>query len=513
MLLAASYDAGMNAGSASNRGLVIVAVIASVRVLFHLLTNGAYGFHRDELVLVDDARFLDWGYVAYPPVAPFFARVSMELFGVSTTAIRSVGAISQALVMIVTALIARRLGGMTTAQVIAGVAIGIAPISMAMTSLYQYITLDALWWSLALLGVVLRVADEEPRWWLLIGTAFGLGMMTKYTMAYLVVAVVVVTLATRLRSDLRSRWLWIGALLSFLIWLPNLAWQVSHELVSLEFLQAIHARDVAWGRTDGFLVQQFFVTTSIVTVPLWLGGLWWLIGSVEGKKFRAIGSIFLIVVGLMVLSRARFYYLYPAFVVLMAAGGRWLEELVERLTARRRVQAVSALIVVAAAGAGLSGALLLPLAPIGSLVWAVTAEVHDNFTEQIGWKELVETVDEVWDGFSESERAAGAIYASNYGEAGAINLYGPARGLPRVVSGVNTYWYRGHPSGRSDPVIVLGARKETVGRFFESCEAVAEISNVYGIENEESREPNDVLVCRGMIRDWGTIWPLLRSFG
>ena len=57
--------------------------------LVHLLTNNRYGFHRDELQFLSDARHLDWGFVAYPPLIPFLVeRTSLEIFGLSMVGLR-----------------------------------------------------------------------------------------------------------------------------------------------------------------------------------------------------------------------------------------------------------------------------------------------------------------------------------------------------------------------------------------------------------------------------------------
>ena len=493
--------------------LAILVAIAAARFVFHLLTNGAYGWHRDELAVLDDARHLAWGYVAYPPVTPFIARIGLELFGPSLTGLRLFGALAQSVIMVLTGLMARDLGARRSFQVIAALAAAIAPMSFIMTSLFQYVTFDALWWVVVAWSIVRTVTTDDPRWWVLTGTAIGLGMMTKYTMAFWVLGVVAGVFFTPLRRHLRSGWLWAGVAVSLLIVLPNFLWQLRHDFISLEFLGTIHARDVAIGRTDGFVSQQFYVATSLVTVPLWLAGLWYVFVDREGKRYRVLGWMYLVVLLLMIASQSRFYYLTPAYPMLLAAGAipfqRWVSQL--RPGRVRVVHVTTALLL--ALGAVVSGMLMLPLAPIGSPVWKMSAGVHDNFREQLGWREMVGEVARIYQSLPVEERSRTGIFAGNYGEAGAINLYGPEFGLPRAISGINSYWFRGYGDPPPATLIILGEEIEDASPRFEECTVAGENRNRWGVENEESRDHPDILLCREPRFDWNELWPELRRFG
>lgn len=492
--------------------VAILITIALARFIFHLLTNGPYGFHRDELAVLDDAGHLDWGYVAYPPFTPFVGRVALELFGLSTTGVRLFGAIAQCVVMVLAGLIARRMGGGRHAQVLAAVATAIAPMSLIMTSLFQYITFDMLWWVVVAYCVVRLAASDDPRWWVPAGTAIGLGMMTKYTMAYLVAGVVVGVLLTPLRRHLRSGWLWLGVVVSILVFLPNLVWQIRHDFISLEFLQSIHARDVAIGRTEGFLAQQLYVSAAAVTLPLWLLGLWFCFFDSEGRRFRVLGWIYVTTLILMLLSQARFYYLAPAVPMLLAAGSVLFERRVFSLRHARKRAAFSIAWILLAIGGVSSALLMLPLAPVATPIWNIANGVHDNFREQLGWEELTREVARIYHSLPPEERPLTGIFAGNYGEAGAINLYGPAYDLPRAISGINSYWARGWGNDHQT-LIILGGEIEEATPLFDTCEVAGRNTNRYGVENEESRDHPDILLCRGPRFEWPEVWPDLRSFG
>ena len=247
--------------------------IAAARLALHLLTNGQYGFHRDELAVLADAGALDWGFIAYPPMTPALAAASMQVFGDSLMGYRMPSAPAQAAATLLTGLIARELGGRAREQAFAALALCCVPFSLLAGSMLQYTSPDYLWWVLCA-WVVLRLCNGgDRRWWLALGLAIGLGMLTRYTMLALVAGIVIGTLASPLRRDLAGPWPWAGAALSLLVFAPNAWWQFQHDFVYLDFVAAIHERDVRIGRTDGYLTGQLLVGAGPLLVPLWVAGL------------------------------------------------------------------------------------------------------------------------------------------------------------------------------------------------------------------------------------------------
>lgn len=491
----------------------VLILLALARLLLHSVTNFQYGFHRDELAVLDDARYLTWGYVAYPPVTPLIARFALELFGTSLVGFRIFSALAQSVAMVLTGLMARELGGNRRAQVLASLAAAIAPIALIMGALLQYVSFEYLWWVLIAFFMIRLLKSDDPRWWLGIGAAIGLGMMTKYTTLFFVVGIVVGVLLTPLRSHLRSRWLWGGVVISLLIFLPNLVWQVQHNFISLEFLKSIHARDVRIGRTDGFLILQFLVSASVFTVPLWMAGLYFYFFKDEGRRYRTLGWMYVVPLVLLMLARGRFYYLAPAYPMLFAAGAivweRWLSR-VSGYRARLGWRLTWAGLLL---GAILGIAFMLPVAPVNSRLWHLVAKGHDNFTEQIGWPELVETVAAIYHAQPAEEQPRVGILAGNYGEAGAINLYGPAYGLPKAISGTNSYWWRGFGDPATETLIVLGFQRESAERYFKSCEVAGEITNRFNVANEETTFHRQILLCRGLRQSWPEFWKGFQRFG
>ena len=268
--------------------LGVLIALALLKLVLHTLTNGQYGFHRDELAMWDDARFLDWGYVAYPPVTPFIARIELVLFGNSLAGFRFFAAVAQSIAIVLAGLTARELGGRRPAQLLAAFAVAIAPPSFISSTMFQYVGFDYLWWVLTAYFVVRLCKSQDARWWLAIGATLGVGMMTKYTIAFYIAGIVAGVLLTQNRKHLASPWLWGGVGLALVLFLPNLIWQIQHNFISLQFLASIHARDVRIGRTDGFLVEQLIVSANPFTLPLWIAGLYYFLISPSTKPYRIL---------------------------------------------------------------------------------------------------------------------------------------------------------------------------------------------------------------------------------
>src|ERR1700686_356966 len=221
--------AQVNRGSRADTLLLLG--VAAIVALVHVLTNNRYGFHRDELQVLSDARHLDWGFGPYPPLTPFVERIGLSIFGLSMVGLRLFSVISQAFAIFFTGLMARELDGGRLAQVTAALAIALSPLPMFEGTEFQYTTFDYLWWVLIAYFVIRLLKTENPRWWLAIGAVIGIGFQTKYTMAFYTGGIVGGVLLTRARRYLLNGWLWGGVVLSLLIFLPNLLWQVKHGFI------------------------------------------------------------------------------------------------------------------------------------------------------------------------------------------------------------------------------------------------------------------------------------------
>jgi 4-amino-4-deoxy-L-arabinose transferase-like glycosyltransferase len=489
--------------------VALLTCLAFASVIIHLITGTRYGFHRDELATLEDARHLAWGYIAYPPVTPFFGRLALILFGTSLTGFRFFAAIAEAVAVVLTGLMARDLGGRRYAQLVAATAA--LPFCLVGGSLMQYVSFDYLCWVLAAYFVVRLLSTEDPRWWLGVGFAVGLGMMAKYSMLFFALGILLAFLATRARTYLRSKWLAFGIILALLIFLPNLLWQAHHHFVSLDFLRYIHARDIRVGRTSGFLPDQLRLTLFVF--PLWMAGLGFCLFSPQAKRFRAVAWMYLIPLFIFIVAKGRGYYLAAAYPMLYAAGSVWFEQRVTAMRHTLRRAAKTILWLALATDVAFAAFMLLPIAPVNSAWWAIANNLNGDFREELGWQELVNTVASIRDSVPPEDRASLGILAGNYGEAGAINLYGPDHGLPRAISGINSFWLRGYPDPPPQTFIVVGLSRHFLDTHFSACFLAGHTSNPYGVKNEETADHPDIYVCRGFKQGWPEFWKSFSYYG
>jgi hypothetical protein len=345
------------------------------------------------------------------------------------------------------------------------------------------------------------------------GAMLGIGMETRYTMGFLALGVAGAVPLTPARRFLRSGWLWLGVGASILIFLPNLIWQVQHDFVSRDFLSYLHARDLSQGRYNGFYSQQLWVCVNFVTAPLTLMGLWFYFFRQEARRYRLLGWTFAVTFFLFCLAGSRSYYTAPLYPMLIAAGSVLLGTLLDRVRPAWSRFAFAAQWTAIIANGVVCVLLFTPIAPIGSRIWKVTSQLYDQFREETGWPELAQSVAGVYRSLSPSEREQTGILTGNYGEAGALNLYGPVLGLPRAMSLTNSFWYRGYDPRLPQTIIVVGFDLDEGRQLFGNCEVAARNTNPFGVENEESHDHPDILLCRNLKMPWPVYWAHFRRFG
>ncbi len=481
--------------------------------LLHLLANGQYGFHRDELQTFNNAQHLQWGYVEYPPFTVFVGRLELILFGASLRGFRVFPALVHGLVVLLTGLSAGRLGASRRAQLLAALAAAVGGQALFCGGFLSYTSLDLLWWPLVAWFVIRLIASDDSRWWLAIGAAIGLGLMTKYTMGLLVFGVIAGVVFTPVRRYLRSPWMWTGAALAIVITLPNILWQIEHHFITLDFLRVIHARDIRWGWTDYFLPNQLWKTANPVTAPLWLGGLWFVFGTLRGHPFRILGWMYVVPLVILFAARGRDYYLGASYPMLIAAGVTyWDQWLAERTEPVRREVWRSTWITVAISGI-MAAATSMPIAPLGSAWWRFANSINANFHYMVGWPELAETVARVRASLPPQERESAGIIAADDGQAAAITLYGPRYGLPSAISGMNSNWLRGYGAHPPSTVITVGFKQDFGEQNFENCRWAAHIPTPHGITNGSIDGYADVFVCHHLRRPWPDFWAHFRYYG
>jgi hypothetical protein len=486
----------------------LLAIAGAIAVL-HLLTNSRYGFHRDELQFLSDARHLDWGFVAYPPFTPFIERIGLAIFGLSLVGLRLFSVIAQAVTIAAGGLMARELGGKRLAQITAALAVALSPLPIFQGTEFQYTSFDYLWWVLIAYFTIRLLRTGNPRWWLAIGAVVGMGLLTKYAIVFYIAGILAGVAFTPARRYLKRAWFWAGIALALLIFLPNFIWLVRHQFISYTFLQHIHTRDVGEGRGEGFLRDQFLVCANLFAIPLWIAGL---IAFLRSSRYRMLAWMFLIPVAIFFFSKGRGYYTAAAYPMLVAMGAtvseRWLASLPRR--SRGTIESVFF------AGLAVCGAFIfavvVPLASSGPLR-DFALKNNGDLREEIGWEELVKTVAGIRDSLTPEQQASLGVIAGNYGEEGAIEILGPAYHLPLPISTTNSGWLRGYPTPPPTTFILIGVSREDAFGIFTGCRVAGHNGNSEGIRNEELLYHPDIFVCGPSRMPWPQLWKDHQSFG
>ena len=510
----------MTSGGERARGVrsSIPAALALATLALHLATSGRYAMFRDEFYYVACGRHLDWGYVDHPPLIALLARASAMIGAHSLTLFRLLPALAGAATVWLAAAMARRMGGGRAAQLLAGLAVIVAPVYLEAFTLLTVNAFEELAWTM-LLALVIGLLDGDPPWrWVLVGIVAGLALETKHSVAFLLVGLAVGLLLTPERRWLRRRGPWLAAALALVLFAPNLLWEVRHGWPTLEFLQAARAQKNAPITPLSFFAAQVLILNPL-TAPVWLAGLGWLLAAAAARPWRAVAWAYIAIFGMFVGTGAKHYYLAPFYPAVFAAGA----VAVERATRERARALRPALAGVWIAGGALLAPVVLPLLPPAALerymhalrLTPPASERHrpprltQTFADEFGWQDMVARVARAYHALPPDEQAHCLIFASNYGEAGAIDWYGPRLGLPPAASGHNSYWLWGPPPGRGAVVISVGEKPEDVAKSYIQVTVVDSTQCTWCMPYEDGRP---IIVARRLRAPIGVIWPQTRKY-
>jgi hypothetical protein len=500
-------------------GMLTAIAIAFGLLLFHCYFNNRYGYFRDEFDYLACGNHLAWGYVDQPPLLPFLVRVSRTILGDSLRSIRFLPALAISSVVVLTALIAREFGGHRFALLLSAVAVVIAPIYLSDGSLLTTNSLEPLLWMGCVYFAILAVKRDE-RYWLLFGVIAGLGLEEKYSIAVFGFAVVVGLLLSNERKVLLSRWFWLGGVAAFLIFLPNLIWNIQNHWPFLELMHNIRAegRDVQLSPLE-FFSQQILLVHPL-TAPIWISGLVALFLFGRFKEYRWLGWSYLVSFTAFVVLKGKNYYLAPIYSMLFAAGAVVIEAGIERT---RQAWLKPAIIVALLAGGAWLTPLVVPVFSVdhfisymNNLPFKVPRSEHSHerailpqhYADQFGWEEMTAKTAEAWSRLAPEKRSDCGIFAQDYGQAGAIDFFGPRYGLSPALSGHQTYFLWGPRGYSGNCMIVLDDDKETLDQLFEHVELVGTSDNPYALERNIP-----VFICTGSkFGSLERLWPQIKKW-
>ena len=460
------------AGGIQRRHWVTIFTMAALSLAVHLVVNalGGYGYFRDELYYIACSKRLAAGYVDQPPLSIFVMAGARHLLGDSIFAIRLVPAVVSALSVTLVGLLARRMGGGRGAIVLASLAFIAAPQILAFNGYFSMNSLDIMFWVWAV--YLLLGASERGglAGWLALGLALGLGLLNKTSVLWLGVGVCAATiLVGRLRSQLKTPGPYAAAALALAVFSPFVVWNWLHGWPHIEFMLNAAGDKYSSLTRARFLADQFLAMnplTFLVSIP----GLVWCL-ALGGRRWRAVGIVFLGVLAVLLANpHTKAEYMGAAYPMLFACGGVAFEAL-GRPWRRIAVWGTSVLLV--ATGTALAP-LAMPVLPVGAYVSYARmlgvapgtpegkqlCDLPQFFADMHGWEELARDVSKAYLTIPESERGTAVAFVTNYGEAGALELYARRYPLPRVICNHNSYWFWGVGRTPVTTFIRLGGSRE-----------------------------------------------------
>jgi 4-amino-4-deoxy-L-arabinose transferase-like glycosyltransferase len=494
----------------------LVFGLAAGFLLLHVVTNlvSPYGIHRDEFLYFAMGDHLRLWHMDFPPAIAILSVISRFVLGDSLVTLRAVPALAASGVVVLAALLAREMGGRSFAQGFAALAVVACVFFQRAGNLFQPVILDALWWTTGFYALARLCRDDEParRWWLVLALAGGIGLLTKFSILFFGFGVLLALLATPSRRALLTRWPYLVLLIALALGSPSLVGQVN-----LGWPLVGQMQDLRQNQLEHVTVAGFFLTQLMFGPAMLVGasGALALLFAPGLKRLRLIGWTLLVVWATLITLHGKAYYAGATYPVLFAAGGVALE-------AWRRGALGSGVRWAASGLTAAYGLLVLPLgvpimapAPLERYIHAIGAveALRDNqgmrlrlpqdYADMLGWRERVDAVAEAYRALPPLERAQAVIIGNNYGEAGALEFYGPRDGLPPVVSAAGSFYYFGPGTRPGRVAVTLGEGREGLRRFFDSVQAGPRLVNPLTVREEQDLT---IYICREPRTTIQAIW-------
>ncbi len=495
-------------------------LLAAVAVALQVLTNGRYGYFRDELYFMATGDHLAWGYVDFAPLSALIIHVSRAVFGSSLHAIRFLPALANGAQIVLTGLITRELGGRRFAITLACLSVLLAPVILNQATRFSMNPFEPLFWMGCVYFLLLSLNRNRPELLVWCGVMLGLGLENKHSTVFFLLSLAIGLLISPQRRLLASKWFWIAAAIAFALALPNLLWQIHNHFptwVDLSNVKRTH-KNIELPPLP-FLKQQILMLDP-VAVFVWVAGLGFLLFHAKAKLYRFLGLTYVVFLGIMMMLYAKDYYVAPIYPMLFAAGGVYWETLTDTRRGLRWLRIALPLVVL------IFGVIITPLvvpilpaeeippymAKLGVKISRAEAShsgpLPQHFGDEFGWPEMVQAVAGVYNAMPPEQRAQTAILAGNYGEAGAIDFFGGQYGLPKSISAHQNYYFWGPRQYTGENVILLQWDPDDARDWCHSVDGGPSLEPAFAMMEERYT----ILVCHGFKMPLAEAWPHLKHW-
>lgn len=487
-----------------------IAWIIAAKLSLHFFTNGNYSYHRDELLYLALGDHTDFGHWSTGPLMGWISWFTQTLIGDSPFAIRLLPTLLGSGLIVLAAAMARDLGGRKWGQFLAGLSILVSPIYLRASTLFQPVIFDIFLWTTFTFLLLRYLVSEKPKYIIAFGVAFGISLLNKYTPAFYLLALVPALLLTPHRHLLWKKETGIAALVALLIFLPNLLWQKAYHFPVIQHMEDLSTSQLANIKPGNFLLDQLLL--NMPAMLLLFGGIVFFF-SARGKDFRLLGWLYLAVIFLFLVFKGKSYYSAGIYPVLLAGGAVAWEQWIRPHWGKAGLAALMLLSILPFLPLGVY---ILPLNKMvdystwlkndigldGPLRWedGIVHDLPQDYADMTGWEELAKIAQKAYQKADVPETTL--LYADNYGQAGAVTLWGKKWGLPPCHSFSDNFrlWI----DTEFQPTALIYINDELgkdVENLFRDIELIGSISTTYARE-----KGTGVYLCQNPVDNVAKFW-------
>ncbi len=485
--------------------IYILAIVKLVVPFF--LQHSIYEPHRDEMLYLAEGSHMAWGFMEVPPLLSVFAWL-IHICGDGLFWVKFWPSLFGALTYIITGRIVLSLGGRAFALLLSFLAL-IFGAYLRVHFLFQPNALEYLGWTCIAYTLIRFIQTENNKWLYWMGVACGLGMLSKYSVAFFIVSLVLGLALTKQRKTFTNKHLYFAALLGFLIFLPNLLWQYANRFPVLYHMEELQRTQLQYISPASFLADQLIM--NIPCFFIWLTGLYSLFFVKRFREHMYIGIAYLGVIALLLLGHGKNYYSLGIYPVLFAFGACQLEQLtLFRFAITRYIMVLFPVLL---------GYLILPILlptkspenlatfytksktiqKAGVLHWedGKNHPLPQDFSDMLGWEEMAQKAGKAYNALTPEEKSKTLVFCDNYGQAGALNYYRKKYGLPVTYSDNASFLYWMPDSDQYDNILlVTDDEKEMEHPFIKDFVSVTLVDSV---TSKYARERGDLIIMmKGM---------------